>query len=74
MTRQLPVKQVFIRLLPAVRRYLQQNAFSGSLPPAWGAPGAAPALRYLHLGGSPLRRPLPEKWGQAGGFPLLRSL
>jgi hypothetical protein len=42
-----------------------------TLPPAWAAPGALPALQTLHVR-APLAGPLPREW--AGGLPSLVSL
>ena len=48
--------------------------FTGTLPDAWGAAGAFPALSILLVQSIPLTGSLPAPWGQQGAFPALQIL
>ena len=47
---------------------------TGTLPAAWGAEGAFPALDCLGLFADHLNGTLPAAWGSNMSFPSLRSL
>ena len=58
--------------LPKLRRlWLTYNDFTGSLPAAWGEPGAFPKLKSLTLSGNRLSGSVPSSWGNASAFPSL---
>ena len=47
---------------------------AGTLPAAWAAPGAFPALEQLLLWGTNLTGTLPATWGDSASFPSLQQL
>ncbi|PRW39362.1 serine threonine- kinase [Chlorella sorokiniana] len=53
---------------------MQNNALNGTLPAAYGAPGALPRLLSLVLSNNQLSGTLPPEWGEPGAFPALSLL